>query len=253
MQIGPHARIGDGHFLLVAGPCAIEDEAQFLAAAKAAQSAGANALRGGVFKPRTSPYDFQGLGREGLALLAKVREDTKLPVITEVLDPRDVAIVAEYADVIQIGSRNTQNYPLLKEVGQCRRPVLLKRGMSMTIQEWLLSAEYILKEGNPNVMLCERGIRTFETATRHTLDLNAIPVLKELTHLPVIVDPSHGTGNAAYVPAMAKAAVAGGADGLLIEIHPDPAHAVSDGRQSLDLPTFHQLAKELRALLALRP
>lgn len=236
----------------MAGPCAIEDEAQFLTAARAAQAAGAHALRGGVFKPRTSPYDFQGLGRDGLALLAKAREVTGLPVITEVLDPREVPMVAEYADVVQIGSRNTQNYPLLKEVGRCRRPILLKRGMSMTIQEWLLSAEYILKEGNPNVILCERGIRTFETATRHTLDLNAIPVLKELTHLPVMVDPSHGTGNAAYVPAMAKAAVAAGADGLLIEIHPNPMHAASDGAQSLDLPTFQRLAIEVRALLALR-
>ncbi len=252
MRIGARASIGDGNFLLAAGPCAIENETQLLTAAKAAAAAGAHALRGGVFKPRTSPYDFQGLGKDGLALLARAREITGLPVITEVLDTRDVPMVAEFADVIQIGSRNTQNYPLLKEVGQTRRPILLKRGMSMTIQEWLLSAEYILKEGNANVILCERGIRTFETATRHTLDLNAIPVLKELTHLPVMVDPSHGTGNAAYVPAMAKAAVAAGADGLLIEIHPNPIHAVSDGMQSLDLPAFQQLAHEITALLQLR-
>lgn len=238
-------RVGNGHYLLVAGPCAVESEEQLLTTAKAVAAAGAKALRGGVFKPRTSPYDFQGLGEPGLKLLAKAREVTGLPVITEVLDPRHVALTAEYADVIQIGSRNTQNYPLLKEVGRIRRPVLLKRGMSMTIREWLLSAEYILSEGNPNIILCERGIRTFETATRHTLDLNAIPVLKELTHLPVIVDPSHGTGNAAYVPAMARAAMAAGADGLMIEVHPDPTHAASDGKQALDLPTFAALAASL--------
>lgn len=242
------ARVGNGHFLLIAGPCAIEGEAQLLAVAKAAASAGAQCLRGGAFKPRTSPYDFQGLGEEGLKLLALAREVTGLPVVTEVLDPREVALAAEYADVIQIGSRNTQNYPLLKEVGRTQRPIILKRGMAMTINEWLHSAEYILAEGNAQVILCERGIRTFETATRHTLDLNAIPVLKEETHLPVIVDPSHGTGKASYVPAMAKAAVAAGADGLMIEVHPDPAHAASDGAQSLDCAAFAQLARELRTL-----
>lgn len=242
------ALVGRGAFFLAAGPCAVEDEAQLLQVAVAVKAAGANALRGGAFKPRTSPYDFQGLGEAGLRLLARAREVTGLPIITELLDPRDVGAVAEYADVIQIGSRNTQNYPLLKEVGRLNRPVLLKRGMSMTIQEWLLSAEYILAGGNPHVILCERGIRTFETATRHTLDLNAIPVLKELTHLPIIVDPSHGTGHAAYVPAMAKAATAAGADGLLIEVHPNPAAAASDGAQSLDLPAFTRLAEELAVL-----
>ncbi len=240
--------VGDGNFLLAAGPCAVEDREQLLACAQAARDAGATALRGGIYKPRTSPYDFQGLGEPGLRLLAEARDATGLPVITEVLDPRNVALTAEYVDVIQIGSRNTQNYPLLKEVGKCQRPVLLKRGMAMTIREWLLSAEYILSAGNPNVILCERGIRTFETATRHTLDLNAVPVLRELTHLPIIVDPSHGTGNAAFVPAMSKAAVAAGADGLLIEIHPNPTHAASDGAQSLDLPSFTKLAREIHAL-----
>lgn len=242
------ARVGRGAFFLVAGPCAVEDEAQLLRVAHAVKAAGAHALRGGAFKPRTSPYDFQGLGEPGLRLLARAREVTGLPIITELLDPRDVNMVAEYADVIQIGSRNTQNYPLLKEVGRLQRPILLKRGMSMTIQEWLLSAEYILAGGNPHVILCERGIRTFETATRHTLDLNAIPVLQALTHLPILVDPSHGTGVAAYVPAMARAATAAGADGLLIEVHPDPAHAASDGAQSLDLPTFTRLARDLAVL-----
>lgn len=245
------ARIGDGHFLLVAGPCAVESREQLLACARAAVEAGAGALRGGAFKPRTSPYDFQGLGEEALRLLAEAREATGLPIVTEALDPREVALVAEYADIIQIGSRSTQNYPLLKEVGKARRPVLLKRGMSMTIQEWLHSAEYILAAGNDQVILCERGIRTFETATRHTLDLNAIPVLKELTHLPIMIDPSHGTGNAAYVPAMTRAAVAAGADGILIEIHPDPAHAASDGEQSIDLVAFQKLAAEIRTLRSL--
>ncbi|MBI2344292.1 MAG: 3-deoxy-7-phosphoheptulonate synthase [Deltaproteobacteria bacterium] len=253
VSLGETACIGDGHFLLVAGPCAVESREQLLASARAARDAGAGALRGGAFKPRTSPYDFQGLGAEGLLLLAEAREATGLPIVTEVLDPRDMPLVAEYADVIQIGSRNTQNYPLLREAGHARRPVLLKRGMSMTIREWLCAAEYIVSEGNSEVILCERGIRTFETATRHTLDLNAIPVLKALTHLPVMVDPSHGTGHAAYVPSMAKAAVAAGADGLLIEIHPDPRHALSDGAQSLDFPTFARLAHDiahLRATLA---
>lgn len=242
------ARIGAGHFLLMAGPCAVEDRAQLLTVARAVRSAGAQVLRGGAYKPRTSPYDFQGLGEDGLKLLVEARELTGLPIVTEVLDPRDLAMVAEYADIIQIGSRNTQNYPLLKEVGKIGRPVLLKRGMAMTIHEWLMSAEYILAAGNPDVILCERGIRTFETATRHTLDLNAIPVLKAATHLPVIVDPSHGTGHAAFVPAMAKAAVAAGADGLLIEVHPDPARAASDGEQSLTCAEFAKLAAAIHTL-----
>lgn len=241
-------RIGNGAFLLIAGPCAVENKEQLMAVAAAVKIAGANALRGGVFKPRTSPYDFQGLGEEGLKLLAAAREATGLPIVTEVLDPREVPLVAEYVNIIQVGSRNTQNYPLLKELGRIKRPVLLKRGMAMTIHEWLLSAEYILAAGNPDVILCERGIRTFETATRHTLDLNAIPVLKEATHLPVIVDPSHGTGAAAYVPAMAKAAVAAGADGLMIEVHPDPTTALSDGEQSLTCGEFAALAVALKTL-----
>lgn len=241
-------RIGNGSFLIVAGPCAVESQSQILQTAKSVQASGAGALRGGAYKPRTSPYDFQGLGVDALQLLAEARAATGLPIITEVLDPRDVPTVAEYADVLQIGSRNTQNFALLKEVGQTRQPVLLKRGMSMTIREWLLAAEYILAGGNNQVILCERGIRTFETATRHTLDLNAIPVLKELTHLPIMIDPSHGTGRAEYVPAMARAAVAAGADGLLIEVHPDPAHAASDGVQSLDFDQFARLSAQLLAL-----
>ncbi|MBI2346379.1 MAG: 3-deoxy-7-phosphoheptulonate synthase [Deltaproteobacteria bacterium] len=241
-------QVGNGAFCLIAGPCAVESREQIVECARAVKAAGANALRGGVYKPRTSPYDFQGLGEEGLRLLATAREVTGLPIVTEVLDPRDVALVGEYADCIQVGSRNTQNYPLLKELGLIRRPVLLKRGMAMTIHEWLLSAEYILSAGNTDVILCERGIRTFESATRHTLDLNAIPVLKAETHLPVLVDPSHGTGCAAYVPAMAKAAMAAGADGLLIEVHPDPATAVSDGEQSLTCGQFAALSTQLRTL-----
>lgn len=241
-------RVGAGNFLLVAGPCAVESQGQILETAQAVATAGATALRGGAFKPRTSTYDFQGLGEEGLQYLAEARKATGLPIVTEVLDPRDVGMVAEYADVLQIGSRNTQNYALLKEVGQAHKPVLLKRGMSMTIDEWLHSAEYIAAAGNPNIILCERGIRTFETATRHTLDLNAVPVLKSKTHLPVLIDPSHGTGHAAYVPAMAMAAVAAGADGLLIEVHPTPDHAASDGAQSLDFEVFTALAGKLATL-----
>lgn len=250
IRLANGAAIGDGAFLLIAGPCAVESREQILETARAVKAAGVGALRGGAFKPRTSPYDFQGLGEVGLRLLAEARDATGLPVITEVLDPRDVALIAEYADVIQIGSRNTQNYPLLKEVSRIARPVLLKRGMGMTIHEWLHAAEYILEGGNPNVMLCERGIRTFETTTRHTLDLNAVPVLKTMTHLPILVDPSHGTGDARFVPAMARAAVAAGADGVMIEVHPSPSTAASDGVQSLDCAQFAALAKNISAIRA---
>lgn len=246
------ALVGRGAFFLAAGPCAVEDEAQLLQVAVAVKAAGANALRGGAFKPRTSPYDFQGLGEAGLRLLARAREVTGLPIITELLDPRDVGAVAEYADVIQIGSRNTQNYPLLKEVGRLNRPVLLKRGMSMTIQEWLLSAEYILAGGNPHVILCERGIRTFETSTRFSLDVGAVAVLRERTALPIIVDPSHAAGARRYVPPLACAAAAAGAQGVMVEVHGDPDHAWSDSRQSLDLPCFRRMVAQLRPAPAAR-
>lgn len=230
---------------IIAGPCAVENEAQLLATARGVKKAGAQALRGGAFKPRTDPRSFQGLGEAGLKILAKARAETGLPIVTEVMDTRDVAIVAEYADILQIGSRSTQNYPLLKEVAKVKKPILLKRGMAMTAEEWLLSANYILETGHEQVILCERGIRTFESATRHTLDLNIVPYLKERTKLPVFVDPSHGTGKASLVPPMAKAALACGADGLLIEVHPDPSQALSDGAQSLDITTFANLMANL--------
>lgn len=238
----------DFHFkkpFIIAGPCAVENEEQLVTTAKSVKQAGASALRGGAFKPRTDPKSFQGLGVEGLKLLAKARKETGLPVVTEILDTRDVLLVAEYADIIQIGSRNTQNYPLLKEVARTGKPILLKRGMAMTIEEWLLAAEYILAEGNDQILLCERGIRTFESATRHTLDLACVPLLKQKTKFLVIVDPSHGTGEASLVPPMCKAALACGADGLMIEVHPNPAKALSDGRQSLDIPVFEKLMEEL--------
>ena len=218
------------------------------AVAEGVKGAGAHLLRGGAFKPRTSPYAFQGLEEEGLRLLAAARKETGLPVVTEVLEPDKVGVVAEYADVLQIGARNCQNFSLLKEVGQCGKPVLLKRGMATTIKEFLLSAEYVLAGGNPNVILCERGIRTFETTTRYTLDLNAVPVIKKLSHLPVIVDPSHGTGHWEYVAPMAKAGIACGADGLLIEVHNRPEEALSDGPQSLKPDKFAKLMRELRVL-----
>jgi len=231
---------------IIAGPCAVESEEQLLTTARAVAQAGAGALRGGAFKPRTSPQSFQGLGEEGLKILAKAREVTGLPIVTEVLDTRDVLLVAEYADIIQIGSRSTQNYPLLKEVAKTKKPIILKRGMAMTVEEWLFAAQYILETGHDQIWLCERGIRTFETSTRHTLDLNVVPLLKEKTKLPVIVDPSHGTGKASLVHPMAKAALACGADGLMIEVHPDPARALSDGQQSLDLMSFHALMTQLK-------
>ena len=230
---------------VIAGPCSVEGEEMLLETARAIRESGACALRGGAYKPRTSPYSFQGLGLEGLRLLAEARRQLGLPVFTEAMAPEHIEQVAEYADVIQIGARNMQNYPLLREAGQTRKAVLLKRGLSATIEEWLLAAEYILAQGNPNVMLCERGIRTFETATRNTLDLSAVPVVKKLSHLPVVIDPSHGTGYWHLVTPMALAAVAAGADGLIIEVHPDPARAASDGGQSLKFSVFEDLMRRV--------
>jgi 3-deoxy-7-phosphoheptulonate synthase len=240
--------IGGDRLHVMAGPCSVESEEQILAVARAVREAGATVLRGGAFKPRTSPYAFQGLAEDGLRLLAAAREATGLKVVTEVLNPRDLDLVARYADIVQVGARNVQNFALLKEMGEIGKPILLKRGMSTTIQEYLMSAEYILSAGNYDVILCERGIRTFETATRFTLDLNAVPVLQKLTHLPIIVDPSHGTGHWEYVPALAKAAVAVGADGLMIEVHPKPEEALSDGIQSLKPARFAALMSDLQAV-----
>ncbi len=237
VRVGPFSA-GNCHLGIIAGPCAVESEEQTLATARAVKAAGATALRGGAFKPRTSPYSFQGLKAEGLRILAAAREETGLPVVTEVLAAADVPLVARYADCLQIGARNMQNYRLLEEAGATGRPVLLKRGPSATMEELLLAAEYVLNTGNQNVMLCERGIRTFETHTRYTLPLATVPYLHEKTHLPVIVDPSHGTGHTHLVPRMAAAAVAAGADGLMLEVHPDPENAQSDGYQSLDFRQF---------------
>ena len=237
--------IGGDRVVVMAGPCSVENEDQILETAKAVKEAGATILRGGAFKPRTSPYAFQGLGEEGLRLLAAAREETGLAIVTEVLKSEDVDLVAETADMIQIGARNVQNFALLKRVGEVGKPVLLKRGMATTIQEFLMAAEYVLSEGTYDVVLCERGIRTFETATRFTLDLNAVPVLKKHSHLPVIVDPSHGTGHWEYVTPMAKAAIACGADGLMVEVHIRPEMAMSDGVQSLKPATFRRLMQEI--------
>jgi 3-deoxy-7-phosphoheptulonate synthase len=240
--------IGGSQFIIMAGPCSIESEGQLMECAYIAKKGGAHILRGGAFKPRTSPYSFQGLEEEGLKLLKKVREKTGLPVVTEVMNTTDVELVEEYADILQIGARNVQNFALLKKVGRAQKPVLLKRGMATTIEELLMSAEYIISSGNDKVMLCERGIRTFETATRNTLDISAVPVLKELTHLPIIVDPSHASGHWKYVIPLARAAVVVGADGLLVEVHPEPEKAVSDGIQSLKPEKFYQLMEEVRTL-----
>ncbi|MBL7662942.1 3-deoxy-7-phosphoheptulonate synthase [bacterium] len=233
---------------IIAGPCAVESEEQLLATARIVKKLGANMLRAGAFKPRTSPYSFQGLGLKGLQILARAREETGLPIVTEVVDPRDVTWVSEFADVLQIGARNMQNYSLLREVGKNSRAVLLKRGMHSTIEEWLNCAEYILAEGNPNVILCERGIRTFETYTRNTLDLNAVAAARELTHLPVIVDPSHGTGKTSLVPAMALAGIAAGAHGLIIEVHHNPDLALSDKDQTLSPAQFESLMHHVQKL-----
>jgi 3-deoxy-7-phosphoheptulonate synthase len=240
--------VGGKKLMIVAGPCAVEDEAQILAAARAVRDAGAHMLRGGAFKPRSSPYSFQGLGEEGLKLLALAREETGLPVVTEVIAPEQVSLVAAYADVLQIGARNMQNYALLHAVGESQRPVLLKRGMMSTVEELLMSAEYILSHGNDRIILCERGIRTFEKYTRNTLDINAVPLLKQLTHLPVVVDPSHATGKWELVAATSRAAVAAGADGLIVEVHPHPEQALSDGAQSLKPEVFQRLMEQVRAV-----
>jgi 3-deoxy-7-phosphoheptulonate synthase len=246
VALAPGLSLGGRAFVVMAGPCAVEDEAQMAAAASSVAEAGCPVLRGGAFKPRTSPYAFQGMKEPGLELLAAARDATGLAVVTEVMTPHHVDLVCRYADVLQIGARNIQNFTLLRRVGEMGKPVLLKRGMATTIQEFLLSAEYILAAGNPNVILCERGIRTFEPSTRFTLDLNAVPVLKKLSHLPVVVDPSHGTGHWDLVAPMAKAAVACGADGLIIEVHPRPEEALSDGPQSLKPTKFAQLMRELK-------
>ncbi len=232
--------------IVIAGPCSVESEEQVIQIAKAVKESGASMLRGGAFKPRTSPYSFQGLGEQGLIYLKKASDITGLPIVTEVLDPRDVKLVEKYADVLQIGARNMQNFPLLREVGRSEKPVLLKRGFGSTIEELLSAAEYIMKEGNMNVILCERGIRTFEPSTRFTLDIAAVPVLKELTHLPIIVDPSHAAGKRSLVPPLAKASLAAGADGIIVEVHQDPDHALSDGPQSLTLDGFKNMMEELR-------
>ena len=246
VEITREVKIGAKEVIVIAGPCAIESKEQLLRVAKQVKSAGGKILRGGAFKPRTSPYSFQGLGKEGLKILKEVSEEVGLPTITEVMDTRDVELVSQYADILQIGARNMQNFNLLKEIGQTKKPVLLKRGLSATIKELLMSAEYILSGGNFNVILCERGIRTFEEATRNTLDLSAIPVIKQLSHLPVIVDPSHATGKWNLVAPLSKAAVACGADGLLIEVHPKPEEALSDGPQQLIPEKFSELMEELK-------
>jgi 3-deoxy-7-phosphoheptulonate synthase len=243
--------IGGNEFVMMAGPCSVESEEQIMRAAEGVAKAGAKLLRGGAFKPRTSPYDFQGMEEEGLKLLQKAKKATGLAIVTEVMSDRDVSLVAEYADVLQIGARNMQNFVLLKALGKCGRPILLKRGLSSTVKELLMSAEYIVAHGNSEVMLCERGIRTFETVTRNTCDIAAIPALNELTHLPVILDPSHATGKRSLVPALARAGVAIGADGLIVEVHPAPEKAISDGAQSLDLAQFEKMMKELQPYIAL--
>lgn len=240
--------VGSGRIVVMAGPCAVENEEQMLAIAGMVKDSGASVLRGGAFKPRTSPFNFQGLEEEGLKLLAKAREKCDIPVVTEVVDPHDVEMVARYTDILQVGSRNMQNFALLSSVGRSRRPVLLKRGFACTVTEWLTAADYILAEGNSGVILCERGIRTFEDSTRFSLDVSSIPVIKHYSHLPVIVDPSHAAGNYSLVPAMAKASLAAGADGLLIEVHPNPKEALVDGPQSLTPSDFARLMKELDSL-----
>ncbi len=244
IEVGDVA-IGGDAVVVMAGPCAVESEEQVLQAARAVKAAGANILRGGAFKPSTSPYTFRGLGEEGLKILASAREETGMPIITEVMTPEDVEMVCRYADILQVGTRNMQNFILLDEVGKAKKPVMLKRGMSATIQEWLLSAEYIMAQGNREVMLCERGIRTFETYTRNTMDISAVPIIQKLSHLPVIADPSHGTGKWYLVAPLALAAVAAGADGLMVEVHPDPEAALKDGAQSLTFENFERLMSQV--------
>ena len=248
VEIAPGVKIGGGSFQVMAGPCSVEDISQVLSIARAVKAAGAGILRGGAFKPRTSPYAFQGLGPKGLEILKEAKKETGMPIVSEIMDISKLPLF-EDVDIIQVGARNMQNYELLKELGRTRKPILLKRGLSSTIQELLMSAEYIMVGGNSQIILCERGIRTFETATRNTLDISAVPVLKELTHLPVIVDPSHGTGNARLVKPMAMAAVAAGADGLMIEVHNDPVHALCDGAQSLTVEAFGDLMAQVNKIL----
>jgi len=250
VDIGNNVVIGGKKISVIAGPCAVEGRDLYLEVARWVKKEGGHLLRGGAFKPRTSPYSFSGLGEEGLRILAAAREVTGLPVVTEVMDTRDVELVARYADVLQIGSRNMQNYALLREVAQTGRPVLLKRGFAATIKEWLLAAEYVLSSGNSSVILCERGIRTFETYTRNTIDIGGVVAVKEISHLPVIVDPSHGTGRASLVRAVARAAVAAGADGIMVEVHQNPDCALSDGFQSLTLEAFSELMQEIRLIAA---
>ncbi len=247
VKVGP-VELGGDSFVVIAGPCAVESEEQLISAAEAARDAGAHMLRGGAFKPRSSPYSFQGMGEEGLELLASAREITGLPVVTEVVDVRHVAMVSRYADMLQIGARNMQNFLLLREVGMQHKPVMLKRGLSSTIEELLMAAEYIIRGGNSNVVLCERGIRTFETATRNTLDLSAVPLVKLASHLPIVVDPSHATGRREPIAALSKGALAVGADGVMVEIHPDPKAALCDGPQSLDFDEFKLLMQELKTV-----
>jgi 3-deoxy-7-phosphoheptulonate synthase len=240
--------IGGDEITIIAGPCSVESEEQTVETAKAVRAAGATLLRGGAYKPRTSPYEFRGLGRRGLEILAQARAETGLAIITEVMTPADIDEVAEFTDVFQIGARNSQNYLLLEEVGKAGKPVMLKRGLSMLLEEWLLAAEYVMAQGNPDVILCERGIRTFEQATRNTLDVSAVPVIQGMSHLPVFVDPSHAAGKRALVPSLALAGVAAGADGLMIEVHPSPDHALSDGAQSLTFAEFAALTPRLAAV-----
>jgi 3-deoxy-7-phosphoheptulonate synthase len=241
-------KIGGKQVVIMAGPCAVESKKQLVDTAKAVQKLGAAIVRGGAFKPRTSPFAFQGLGEDGVKLLAKVKTDLGMPVISEVLDPHDIDLMAKHIDILQVGARNMQNFTLLKELGKLRKPILLKRGLAATITEWLTAADYLLAEGNKNVILCERGIRSFEDSIRFSMDISSIAVIKRFSHLPVIVDPSHAAGNYAYVPSIAKAAIAAGADGLLIEVHPKPEEALVDGLQSLNLPKFEKLMGELRPI-----
>lgn len=248
ITVAPGVKVGDTQIAVMAGNCAVENLETSLATAKAVQAAGAIIQRGGAFKPRTSPYSFQGLGEEGLLVLREVKKQTGLPIITEILDPRHLDLVVEHADILQVGTRNMQNFELLRELGRIKKPVLLKRGMAATIEEFLMSAEYVLASGNPNVILCERGIRTYETATRNTLDISAIPVLKKMTHLPVIVDPSHAAGKRDYVGALAKAAIAAGADGLLLDVHPEPPKSLVDPDQALPFDQFTQLMNDIRKI-----
>lgn len=237
--------IGGDAITIIAGPCSVESEEQTVSTAKAVKAAGASILRGGAYKPRTSPYEFRGMGRRGLEILSIAREETGMPIITEVMTPTDIDTVGEFTDIFQIGARNAQNYLLLEEVGKAGKPVMLKRGLSMLMEEWLLAAEYVMAQGNPNVILCERGIRTFESATRTTLDVSSVPVIQGMSHLPVFVDPSHAAGKRALVPALALAGVAAGADGLMIEVHPSPDHALSDGAQSLTFDQFAELTPRI--------